>query len=712
MKKLSTFIFCICIAIGYAQKKPKALGKLNPSAIEFVATAGVSSPTSNFTDNSYAGNGSFYELSTNYYFSKIGVGATVGSFSNATDSNYREFANANTFPIATTSETWQSMYYGIGPVYRINFGRFEASAYSRAGIMTVKPISLQGNFVLNDPDLAATIPVLAYNAEEASNIGFYNAGIRFGYKFIPNLGFYISANYISAFSDAIAAQDGKREFIDLDRNGVIDEKDIISQNNDEFPLEFTEKAVQPQVLNYGFGLSYSFGKSIKKVSTNNRSKAGSHTNPYFVSNEMAGEMAIAAPNGGNSGSIAFKNASRTKNQKQRKIISILPKNNSAFKSVDELKKFTWDVVGTKIPNPQFIVEVTHVSNTQQPLRTFIEKSSSLLLVANRIFKEQNAPDGQYRWKVTELTTGITSEVKFFSFSSCQIDFTLDNETIECLGYEQENRKYKICFDATYASTSGDLTFANPGSGLTVFDQTYTALSYTLVSPNPTLLTQIGVSTTTVSYCFEVTVANSVTQIGFGLQGDDLDPSPILCQPGVSLSFEELPDCICDECETIELSFDNFNIGLNGATGNQFNFNGDINVNVPIYGIEFQIQSYTYAANPTACTEGVANVETSGVFLMPGTTINGSSTLQLANETVSGSPSSNDNATKNIKYISNSPISGAIPVNLNVGLPGPISGLDTSCCVMTYTVCVKVKVFYDESKCKSCVFTHCFTFNNQ
>ena len=181
---------------------------------------------------------------------------------------------------------------------------------------------------------------------------------------------------------------------------------------------------------------------------------------------------------------------------------------------------------------------------------------------------------------------------------------------------------------------------------------------------------------------------------------------------MSANFDELPECICDECEEIELSFEDFNISLNGATGNQFNFNGNINVNVPIYGIEFQVQSYAYSASPSACSEGVSSVEESGMLLMPGTTINGSTSLQLVNETASGSASSNDNATKNIKYTSNSALTGAIPVNLTIGLPGPISGLDPSCCVMEYTVCIKVKVFYEESNCKSCVFTHCFTFNNQ
>ena len=316
------------------------------------------------------------------------------------------------------------------------------------------------------------------------------------------------------------------------------------------------------------------------------------------------------------------------------------------------------------------------------------------------------------WKVTETSTGISSNASFFSMAPCEINFSISNDTIQCLGYEGENRKFKICFDAVYQSNTGNLTYANIGSGLTVFDQTFAALSYTLVAPNPTLVTQIGATTTTVSYCFEVVVNNSVTSIGFGLQGDDLDPSPITCQPGVSANFDDLPDCLCDDCEDVILSFDNFTVKPKPGSGNQFNFNGNVNVNIPIYAIEFQIQSYKYTAKPGPCTAGVTSVEESGMFLMPGTTINNSALIQLFNETVSVSMTTNNNATKDIKYTSTSPLTGPIPVNLTIGLPGPITGLDPSCCVIDYEVCIKVIIFYEDGSCKSCDFTHCFQFNNQ
>ncbi|WP_299527310.1 hypothetical protein [uncultured Lutibacter sp.] len=731
MKKIIFFIFFVSATVGYSQKKSNDLKTSDMSLIEVMVAAGMSTGMSTFSDNSYAGNGSYFELSSAYYFSKIGLGISLGSFSNPTESNLLDFANQAAYPIALNSEEWKTSYYGIGPNFRTTIGSIETTIFGRAGLMSIKPISLEGNFISENADVSTTVPVYNFSTEETSSVGFYNAGIRLGYKLNPNLGLHISANYISALSDGIIAQDGRKQFTDIDKDGVITEIDIIRQDGVQVEFQYTEKNIKPQVFNYGFGLSYSFGKRTIKIGGAEKPYARSTTNPYFVSNELAGEMTSANPGGGsgNGNNEGIKNVYVGKNRisvdltnpskeeakqkdQQVKLINVLPKNNSNYKSTNEIGSFNWKLIGTKIPKPNYIIEVTKLNNAKQPQRSYANQTLKNKIDANSIFKDDKLSDGNYSWKVTETTTGVSSNPSYFTMTQCEIDFTIANEEIECLGYEQENRKFKICFNVTYASTSGDLTFVNPGTGLSVYDQTYASLSYTLVSPNPTLVTQIGATTSTVSYCFEVTVSASVTSIGFGLQGDDLDPSPITCQPGVSQLFDELPSCLCDDCEDIEVSFDDFNISLNGGTGNQFNFNGNININVPIYGMEFQIQSYTYSAAPSACSEGVSSVEESGMILMPGTSINGSTSLQLFNETASGSASSNDNATKDIKYTSNSPLTGPIPVNLTIGLPGPISGLDPSCCIIDYTVCIKVKVFYEEGNCKSCVFTQCFNFNNQ
>jgi len=623
--------------------------------------------------------------------------------------------------------------------------------------MNIKPMTIRSSY---DENADAAIPFYDLTTDKTSKISYLSSGIKVGYNITHSLNIFATATYLSALSNELTITE--RTIVDANRNGTIDLEDILKFNGEAASYDITSTSIKPQITNFGIGVSLNLmGSKIRKPMQDVKSvtKEQKTTKTLdFQKHDKAkeqtsrmnkGELTDVIDKGNNSKSdqkpkvkrkrpgrttysnitlerssllvgenrvsIKLTNPSKEKAEqkdKQLKLINILPKNNSNFKNVNEIGAFTWKLIGAKTPKPNYIIEVTKISKAQQPQRSFIAKTSKNRINASSIFKDGKLSDGNYSWKVTETTTGTSSNHTYFTMTQCEIDFSIANEEIECLGYEQENRKFKICFDVTYSSTSGDLTYLDTSSGLTVYDQTYATLSHTLVSPNLTLVSQVGATTSTVSYCFEIIVSASVTSIGFGLQGDDLDPGPITCQPGVSLLFDELPSCICDECEEIELSFDDFNITPNEGTGNQFNFNGNININVPIYGIEFQVQSYSYSAAPSACTEGVSSIEESGMILMPGTSINGSTTLQLFNETASGSASSNNNATKDIKYTSNSALTGSIPINLTIGLPDPLSRLDPSCCVIDYTVCIKVKVFYDEGNCKSCVFTHCFEFNNQ
>lgn len=714
MKNLTLLLFCIIVSFSYGQKR---------SSLEIDLAGGISSPSSEFSDNSFASSGSFIELSSAYYFSNFGLGVSIGQLTNPTEGNFTEFTDQLNFPVSNTFNDWKTSYYGIGPNVNLDFGTIEATISARYGQMSTKAISLSGNYDIENADVTTSVPVYTLNVPDEISSSYYSAGIKLGYKINPNFSFYITSNLISSTSEDIEIKNSTALFEDLDGDGIITEQEILKLIDRQ--VEYSTSSISSKLssVNYGFGLTYKIHsktkvrKPMQDVKTATNEKETRELLDFQKPDKIKKQRTKVEVRGWNpkdksSSKIVFTNPIKERKKQHRKIILITPKNNSSFQELSQLKQFTWKTVGEKIMQPKYGVTVEKVSATgKDVLKTYFETSSKTSINSKNIFKN-NPESGRYKWKVTELTTGTTSNYSFFNFTNCDIDFSISNEEIECLGYEGEDRKFKICFDATYLSPSGDLTYINAGSGLSVYDQTYATLTPTLVSPNPTLVIQIGASASTVSYCFEVIVDNTVTSIGFGLQGDDLDPGPIVCQPGVSLIIDELPDCICDECEEIELFFNDFSIFPNGATGNQFNFNGNINVNVPIYGIEFQIQSYSYTASPSACSEGIGSVEESGMILMPGTIINGSTSLQLSNETISGSTSSNNNATKNIKYTSNSPLTGAIPVNLTIGLPGPISGLDPSCCTIDYTVCVKVKIFYEESNCKSCVFTHCFNFNNQ
>ena len=407
---------------------------------------------------------------------------------------------------------------------------------------------------------------------------------------------------------------------------------------------------------------------------------------------------------------------------QNQIVLLTPRNGMSYQ-IGTLPDFTWRMSGI-VENPRYSIEVFEVLSDGKNERIYLEENMKQTVVptqkvakfkagkaladtvkrtANRNQGGENPAAGNYMWKVTETSTGISSAPSLFSVSNCEFDLQITNETIECLGYEGENRKYKICFSSTYQSSTGDLKFANLGSGLFVYDQVSNSLNPTNISPS--LVTQIGATTSTVSYCFEVNVSASVTSIGFGLQGDDLDPTPITCQPGASLVIGTLPNCLCGTCDTVLVDISNF---VATTQANSINLSGSITPNIPIYGVEVQVVSYSYDAQPGACSVGVTGIENSGVILLGQSSINNDTQLQAYNL-----PTYNNlQITKAIKYVSQVPLNGSIPINLDLGLPMPLPGLDGSCCTINYKVCLRFKVYTEREGCTSCVFDYCFEFTNQ
>ena len=535
------------------------------------------------------------------------------------------------------------------------------------------------------------------------SLPYSSLGIKLAYPVYRGLRAFVKADYQKSLGDGLEIIDRYVTPIDYNQDGSITDDDVRSFVSIKH-LVVETRSLKPQMFQGGFGLSYWFGDTAKMPVTKETaeervdrlSKAQKKINDDYSDGDGFGDI-------------------DTKD-KQRKLVNTSPKNNSVFKNVEDLNTFNWELIGDKFENPNYIIEVVKIGRNRQPERTYIVKTNQQSITAASVFKDTRLIEGQYRWKVTDTNTGISSTPGFFSFSICEFNFSIADESIECLGYyEGADRTFKICFNSKYSSISGDLTY-QLSNGLTVWDQNNNLLSYTLVNPTQALVPQVGALASIVKYCFEVIVSSSVTSIGFGLQGDDLDPSPtIVCQPGVSALFDDLPSCICDDCDDKDLTFDDFIpyywINYMGGDDNLWSIEGSIGANVPIYGLEFQIQSYSYIATPGSCTPGVSNLAESGMFLMPGTTINGSASVQLFNETSSGSPYTNNNATKTIRYMSDSPLT-EIPVKLVIGLPVPYMDIALDCCLIEYTVCIKVKMFYEEGNYKSCVFTKCFNFNNQ
>lgn len=637
--------------------------------------------TSEFTQS--LSGGSHFNIDFGYQFTALGAGLSIGTYAhNISDLSYE-------VPVIFSQLGGEinGMYYGVGPDYVFDLGGVQLSLLARGGLSTFKLDRYQAIYSggFGEVSLLSTFPV-----DESTSLPYVSAGMKLGIPLSRKLSFIAKIDYLQTLGDGVEVTDNYFPVVDLNQDNVIDDSDLTELTNEVF-LTTQNRVINPQMINFSAGIQYNFGVAKDKPAKN---RPVNTSNARPISQDA----------------IAFNNPAQ-KPKEERILVALAPNDRSSYDQQSQIKKFTWELIGKKIPNATYAIELTRINANGTPARSYLGKSPKLSITANELFKEERLEDGVYKWKVIETSTGLTSNTKTFTITTCDLNYSLSNDTIECLGYVGTDRKYKICFDTTYQSTTGDLTFLNPGSGLFVYDQAYNPLSYTLVGTNVSLVSQIGSAPSSVSYCFEVLVDSSVTDIGFGLQGDDLDPSPLICQPSVSAGISDLPSCLCDECEDITLSLSNFATSVNPNASNQLVLTGDLNTSVPIYGMEFQIQSYSYTS-PDNCTPGVTSIEESGMILLPGTSVNNSSGLQLANESISGDPSSNTNATKNIKYVSLSAINGTIPVELMMGLPGPAMGMDASCCLIEYEVCIKVKIFYDEGSCKSCVFTQCFNFNNQ
>jgi hypothetical protein len=273
----------------------------------------------------------------------------------------------------------------------------------------------------------------------------------------------------------------------------------------------------------------------------------------------------------------------------------------------------------------------------------------------------------------------------------------------------------VDFNSVCSNEFGKYTFAlkaeNPGNG--VFNVTsinIAGATITSLSPSlPTIINPGSINSVTFTGGFTYSGLTYPQAVYATINGTQLGNTNL---PSSDTEIDSLVACVCHDCDKMV-------VNLQGVTGNPtsnpnlFNVNGSVNISgLPaVYGIEMQILSYSYIASPSSCSNGINSVEQSCVFNKIGTSINGLP-VSMMNETVSGLGSSNNGVAKNIKFLSLTPLPSSIPINLNIGLPSPITGLAKDCCKMTHKVCIKIKVFYDRESCKSCSYTYCLpAFNN-
>lgn len=455
-------------------------------------------------------------------------------------------------------------------------------------------------------------------------------------------------------------------------------------------------------------------------------------------------------NNGTSEPFGFTVSSKEEPTSPLKLIA--PENGSTITTTQEVK-FTW-LPPTPAP-PEgggYKIKIVEIKGDESPEnamlknKAFFEKED-IAMMKNKAFFEKEGISFQYpssapkfiegisyAWQVIALdkngrtvggNNGTSETWKFIMATPGRCDINIDSVTYICKGYNTSGKPvYGFKIYLKNNSTSGVTNLGNtfstdPNNGnaipptqngtyLNMFPPTGGVISN--LSPATTALTIIAPGSQQV-ITGDYTLNNAANKcITFKVFASTFitSGSSVTGNSCSSLKDTCLAACLCKDCDNITVNLNSFNTAT-PAGANQFNLSGSISVSVPVYAIELDVQSYSFSSTPSACTNGVTSLEQSGMLLMPGTTVNNNPVIQVYNENISGSSASNNNATKQVKLISTSPITGNIPLNLLIGLPGPIAGLEPGCCKMQYEVCIRIKVFYDEKSCKSCVFTKCIQF---
>lgn len=325
---------------------------------------------------------------------------------------------------------------------------------------------------------------------------------------------------------------------------------------------------------------------------------------------------------------------------------------------------------------------------------------------------------EYVWNVQALDTkgmpigGNGGMSESTAFSIIVVDpsvgcFKLDTTMlkVECNGYDQNGKPiYKITnlILQNIGTNNGRTGLHNLPATNYITPTGFTVANLTPLSANPILPS----GSVNISFDLYGTTGTTATFVVNSTIVDPTNPN-LYCDKTIGVTVD-LPLCICNDCKDLQYTVSSPSVTLSNPINGIYNAIGSLNITgIPtIYGIEMQVQSYSFTATPAACSNGVTSVETSGVFVGASSTINGIPVAML-NESVSGLTSSNNGVAKNIKVTSSTPMPGSIPFNINFGLPTSLAGLNANCCKMNYTFCITVKVFYDKDKCNSCSIKYCF-----
>lgn len=587
--------------------------------------------------------------------------------------NYQGFElNNATYSLTKSSfDSYKQNYFraGVGPQMNFFFEKFTLSPIISFGYASYQQsqFGVDQNITYDNFGTTGEFSKTIFEQKEVSQSGFFWAPrLRFSYDISKNLSIWAEGNM--NFFNYKVQQSTFTPYGTADGNNEWNWGQIV-----EGKTETIEKSTNRNNFGMNVGLAYTFGGKNTKTS---KSKTGTKNSKVTATERESSSC----------GKSMLDNyaVSKTYRSKLKEFPTFSWKNKSK-----QVKSYTLNVYDEK-------KKLVYSKETSQ------NKLKTDKVLENVLTSASEKQDKRFSWNVTtqfQNCKPTTSDDGFIKMASRSQTIGITINSIECGKYTANGIEYKVNY--TLDNYTGSAASWNVRT-INYYDE------------NGTLFLSTPV-TYTISPGSQQVVNNVIVVLPFNateLQIATIGETGNIPNSGNVSTSHALPECYCDECENVEISINDANFTVSSQNPSVYAFTGKVAANIPIYGMEFQILSVDFSANPSSCSFGVRAVEESGMFIKPGSTINGVSNLENLNESVSGSMNTNNNISKIIRYGSLVPLNGNVPFSLNVGLPGPLPGLDASCCVLNYKVCIRVKVYTDVSHCNSCIYTVCYDFSNQ
>ncbi|MBZ0326461.1 MAG: hypothetical protein K8F54_02565, partial [Altibacter sp.] len=447
MKKILLIIFLLCVVKFQAQEI---------KGFSFDATGGITAPLGDYktytkTLGQTNGNNLIgfteeitgetqFSFDASYQFGAVGLGATLGIFNHKISSLTYEI----NFPTQISGGQINGTYYSIGPNYMASLGDFTFTGFLRGGLMDVSLDKFVGSY--NGTDVNQPIEILntELSSGSKSSLGYASLGVKFSYPVYQGLSAFVKAEYFTSFGDGMEILDTYVPPVDVNNDGNITSADTeLFVNSDNLVEEM--RFLKPQFFFFGVGLGYSFGDEDEA----SRERG-------LEDHEISGVLNRAGDDDSDGDGILDTGEQiefeRRGRRNERNILGRYPNNNSNFTDTEEVEKFSWEFLDDKIENPNYRFEIFKIRDNLELQSVYVENTSkkeinheAAHIVQQRIESSLNdSGEGHFKWNVSETTTGITSNYSFFSIRPCQYDFSILNESIECISKDTDNRILKIC----------------------------------------------------------------------------------------------------------------------------------------------------------------------------------------------------------------------------------------------------------------------------